>query len=196
MDVVIDTGIIYKDPRLIRAHFRIICTQAEAGNLQLVVPEVVMRQAVGKSRQRSADTYRDMTKAAEELRRLGLPNPIPTPDAQNRAVEAYERELRGRCAAQGAEITALPTPSHDQFVNMAVAKTKPFNAAGAGYRDALIWETVAEGAANEPVAFITTNTKDFMDDPDAGRPGRDLVADSSHRVPGPLEERSYFQGLS
>jgi hypothetical protein len=181
MNIVIDTGTIYRDPRLSRAHFRIVRRQAQDGNIQLVFPEVVVREAVGKFRHRSEKAYLTMEKAADELGRLGLPSPIPASGDQYRAVQTYERELRALCTARGAQIDPLPATPHGQLVDMAVAKRKPFNAAGAGYRDALIWETVAEQAANGPVAFVTTNTEDFADDTDNTRPAPDLVADLVRR---------------
>ena len=74
--------------------------------------------------------------------------------------------------------TYLPYPqvSHEQVVERAVTRRKPFNKSGAGYRDTLIWFSVLELLkANRSVVYlVTSNTRDFGDGP---RVALDLLAD-------------------
>src|SRR4051794_38419485 len=100
--VVIDASIIYSDPRLRRAHFRLVRQHAADGSFELVVPEVVVREAIAKLRQRAEAAYLKMASPGEDLARLGLPTGIPDTQTQAEHVEAYERELRRPATRGGA----------------------------------------------------------------------------------------------
>jgi hypothetical protein len=181
--VVVDSTVIYTDPRLSRAHFRVVRLHAQLGAFRLIVPEVVVREAVEKFRVRQDDAYELMRKASLELGRLGLPSPIASPYKRRLDVEAYEEHLRTISSAAGVEIASLPEAEHEELLTWAVAKRKPFNDDGAGYRDALIWKTVVSLAGEGEVSFITRNTADFCDAEGTGLAPelkRDLAL---HRIP-------------
>jgi hypothetical protein len=166
--VVIDSTVIYSDPRLRRAYARVVRIHAARGTFKLVVPEVVVQESVNKFRTRSDTAYERMSKQAEEIERLGLPPVVPDDDTREADVAAYEEYLRNSCGSTGCEIAAIPSIPQDDLVPKAVAKRKPFGPKGTGYRDALIWENILAEAGNGRVAFITNNTGDFCDDAETG----------------------------
>jgi PIN domain len=166
--VVIDSTVVYSDPRLRRAYARVVRSQAARGTFKLVVPEVVVQESVNKLRTRSEEAYEGMKKHADEIARLGLPPVVPDGDTRKANVTAYEEELRRVASNKGCEIGAIPAISHDNLVPKAVAKAKPFGPKGTGYRDALIWENVLAEAAGGPVAFISNNTADFCNADETG----------------------------
>lgn len=60
-------------------------------------------------------------------------------------------------------IEEIPDVPHVDLVRKAVMRQAPFNEKGAGYRDALIWETVKETlrTTTQGVTFVTRNSSDF-----------------------------------
>lgn len=69
---------------------------------------------------------------------------------------------------------------HSELLARALNRRKPFSEKGSGYRDALIWHSIlwiAEtyGVENDPIAFVTSNTRDFADSNNQLHP--DLCAD-------------------
>jgi hypothetical protein len=56
-----------------------------------------------------------------------------------------------------------PNPDHDALVNRALRRKKPFSRYDSGYRDALIWETIRELAAEERgrIVFVTEDDDAF-----------------------------------
>jgi hypothetical protein len=159
--VVTDSTVIYSDPRLRRAYFRLIRKHAAAGRFQIAVPEIVVQECAKKFEVRSEDAYSRMQKHAAVIETLGLPTVIPDEATREAAVRDYESEFRQTLAEPGCRVAPIPEVPHSELVPKAVAKSKPFGPKGTGYRDALIWETVLEEAKAARVAFITNNTDDF-----------------------------------
>src|SRR5689334_21851762 len=118
--VIVDSTVIYSDPRLRRAHFRLIRQHAADGAFQLIVPEVVVREVVAKFSERAEAAYAKMESPAEELTRLGLATGIPDEATRDRQVESYEAELRAACGARGSRIASLPAPAHEDLVDRAI----------------------------------------------------------------------------
>jgi len=160
----------------------VLLSQSAVGRLRVIVPEVVVREAVGKFRRTVEERLTKHTAAVRDLRRLGIGiGDGSVPDA-TQASAGYEAELRQRLAGAGAEVPAVPSVDILRLVDNAIARKKPFDERGSGFRDALIWSTVMEVGgswvvAAPLIAFVTGNTKDFC-----GEDGHSLADDLAEEL--------------
>ena len=98
-----------------------------------------------------------------------FPNPVHNLDAAQ-AAKHYAQELRRRLETAGAIVLATPGVWPDDLVERAIHRRKPFDNAGRGYRDALIWYSAMELIdtldGGDVVQFIcvTDNIADFGDE--------------------------------
>jgi len=139
--------------------------RAAAGKLSIVVPEIVVREVVGKFKQELKDARSHLVRARSKFVRLGVPLDVPDLDVDALGTE-YEQYLRSTFERIGAEIPSPPDITHLELVDRAIAQRKPFRESGTGYRDALIWETVVRYAAASDVTFVTDNHRDFAESND------------------------------
>lgn len=168
--VLLDTSILVADWLLRGPAATFILRESSQHRLRLVVPELVIKEAAHVYERRLTVTTKKLHTAAREHRRVSL-------DAQrNRRIEdliaelaalrapgAYEQALRDVLDSAQAEIAPVPDTTHEQILDRAFRGRRPFDIDGrAGYRDALIWETVLRAAAaTGPVALVTANSTDF-----------------------------------
>jgi hypothetical protein len=89
-------------------------------------------------------------------------SPVPKLPALRDAA-TFESEFRSRLKRLGIEIMPFPAVSHSILVKRDLARLKPFDPNGKGYRDALIWLGFLDvlDSTTEKVIFVTNNTKDF-----------------------------------
>lgn len=103
-----------------------------------------------------------------------------TEDLIEAKIEQYKCYLTERLKAARVEMISYPETPHERLVERAVQRRRPFRDKGAGYRDALIWESILQllGDSQPPVYFVTHNHRDFGKAPD---PHPDLLADLDAR---------------
>jgi hypothetical protein len=159
--VVVDTNAFYSDLRL-RGPLRVLVDATRRGEITLVVPEVVVREVLKRFRERYLDDVRKWNRAVRALAELGVDDleARRLPDVEDALIE-YEAYLRTRLHDAGALVPLIPTVGHDEVLDRAIHRRKPFKESGAGYQDALIWATVLEEAESGDVALVTENTADF-----------------------------------
>lgn len=167
MDVVLDANALIRDYRLRGRQSRRLVEQAEAQEIAIYVPEVVLDEVLKHFRadlQRAAQARETSDSASSRV--LEDHDAQPALDIP-RLVREYEEELRQTLADAGAEIVS-PEVSHGDLGRRAVARHKPFKKNGAGYQDALVWELVRERACEGEVVLISDNKEDFGGDDDGG----------------------------
>lgn len=163
---MLDTTAIVGDYRLRSPAAVGLLERAAQGQLRIVVPEIVIREAVGRYRRDLDDLARHSAKQHTLAHRLGVtiePAEIDT-DA---CADAYERDLRATLHQAGARTPPPSDVPHLDLVDRAIARQAPFRENGTGYRDALIWDTVRTEAASSDVAFVTDNHTDFAESDEA-----------------------------
>lgn len=174
--IILDTNILVANFRPSNA-FRLLLEASRGGQIQLVVPELVIAEAAAKYREQLAEAVRTLERSRQALRRFDVESDTPTPDAASEAVR-YEVGLGKLFKGVGAKIAKTPSVPHDKLVRRALERRKRFRAGDAGYRDALIWETVVEHAGEgSPVVLCTMNTSDFAVEKGSDHLAADLLAD-------------------
>ncbi len=107
----------------------------------------------------------------------------------------YEQWLRDRLGRVGAKILPLPQISHHEILSRALPEERPFRIKGDGpkmgsdgYRDMLIWASVAEYSAahlgaSDTLILVTDNHTDFCDVKDMATVAGVLRADLGNDAP-------------
>jgi hypothetical protein len=140
------------------------------------VREVARRRYKELKRLRSeAATKWGEALAALDAASMDLPERVPTVrDLRSRSMPSADEladRLRNRLAEMGATIAPVPTSlDHDTLVNWSLWAHPPFDSTDKGYRDALIWATVREVAAEAKLGcaiVFVTNDNDCCDGKEA-----------------------------
>jgi hypothetical protein len=164
--VVIDTNVLLANLRGARPSndLKLVLSDARDGRFALSVPSVVVDETVNKRREAATDVQRRLRQAHSDLAAMEAAFEIPAIDADALADAFREQLVQLLQGAQGT-IEPLPDVAHGEVVDRALRRRKPFAGSGAGYRDALIWETILAFArsTDDLVVFITNNKKDFTD---------------------------------
>lgn len=146
--VVVDTNqIVERDWRLSRPWWSILLRLSASEQLRLVIPDLVVLEAVGRFRAKLGEIRRT-------LEALGLPFDLDTEASK------YEAGLRRTLQDARAETPCHPPVTVAGLVEMAVSREPPFDSNGNGFRDAVIWAYVAEFAlsAEGPVVLLTSDS--------------------------------------
>lgn len=166
--MIVDANVIIRSSRLNSGAWRAALHARDKGSLDLVVPEVALLEAVAWFEREVPERVRRYQKQASLLGQVGIlleDHGVAGAGVADRlakeVAEGYGAYLRERVGASA--IYPLPEIDHRSLIERATRRVKPFNESGSGYRDALIWESVCDLAANRSVAFVSDNTKDFAD---------------------------------
>jgi hypothetical protein len=91
----------------------------------------------------------------------------------------YRDDLEEILREANGEILPIPTVPHRRLIERAVARRRPFDANGDGYRDALVWESVLEllNLSTDPVALISNDKPAFSESKDKPELAFDLVTE-------------------
>lgn len=195
--VILDTTALREDPGLSRTASRVLFAAVGERLLELLVPDVAVREAVNL---RQRDIRRAVTEYRSSCHRLVGLGATPSElalETETKLVRRYDQVLRSAIESHGGVIGPIPDPSHDLLVDRAIQRRKPFNEKGAGYRDALIWETVLLAAVNSEVYFVTMNHLDFCSSMNEGGQGvlhEHLIEDLRQRFIG-LSRISIYSSL-
>ncbi len=169
LTVVFDTTVIRSDWLLEGPAGSFVVAEAAAGRLRLVVPELVLREAVNLYRREFKAAAKALQTAVRDFGRLAaddvgaqLRGVLADRDGEEATAE-YEKRLRDVFEKADGIVAPLPRASHDELITRALAGRRPFDQHGRrGYRDALIWHTVLEVASRHGhVVFISDNASDF-----------------------------------
>jgi|ERR1700722_15783294 len=162
MKIILDSTAYRADFLLKGNAFQILLPALERIGASIILPEVVLEEVVNGYREELSKYQTSIQKLNRDARRLGLNEPgLEFSDEMvSTELARYKKQL---VTTLKAEIPEIPNTPHPDFVKRALARRKPFNENGAGYRDALIWETVLRVLERSSTTdcFVTANTRDF-----------------------------------
>jgi predicted nucleic acid-binding protein len=184
LQVVLDTNILLANLRGARPSndLKLVLADARAGRFSLIVPELVLEETVNKRREAALDAERKLRQAHSDLAAVGATLELPNVDL-TAVVEQFRKQLVELLSSSKTDVPKLPDVRHETIVRRALERRKPFSASGAGYRDALIWETVLTliGEDDDEIILVTNNSKDFAEDKTGTSLAADLVRDLEAR---------------
>ena len=173
MKVVLDTNIIFSDFHLKGAKIKNLCESTKSIGGVVYIPELVIDESINKYKEQLQLGNSKIDKGISDLKRLigktVFENPI-TDKYIIDEVDEYQKGFRKQIKNLGIKIIPYPTTKHQQLVKRDLARKKPFQESGKGYRDALIWESVQSLCEKSPelfdapkIVFINKNYKDFCE---------------------------------
>jgi hypothetical protein len=160
--ILIDSNAIVRRDWLLRsAAWKVVLFNARDGHIQLVVPELVVKESVGRYRAALAEALERLTTAEADLSRLGVELSVPDVSTEEQ-IGRHDATLRARVLGAGGLIPELPAIQLSHLVDKAIGRTRPFDQQGNGFRDALLWEHVLALLDQfEPVVLITNDRAAF-----------------------------------
>jgi hypothetical protein len=183
--MVLDTNVLGTErPFGTIAYLRAL-EESRAGRFRLVVPELVLQEAINRWAEAVAELDRGISLEHRKLQRKGVRAGV-LPDAVDvgREVRELDEAVRESLLEAGALVPPLPAAGHQLVVSRAQERRQPFDAAGRdGYRDVLLWETVLELVreghrillvSNDRRAFAAGRKQDCVLAPSLAREAEDL----------------------
>jgi hypothetical protein len=158
--VVFDSAVLVKDYKLRSVHLKVLLEQSRKETLSIAIPRVVFDEVTNKWHE---DATAMLTNIQNARTRLGLdPDTINMPELEQ-LTDLYRRWLRQHLNTHKVRWLDIPDVGHDVLLRCALQKRKPFRENGAGYRDALIWESVKQLAreSDSDVIFLAYDKHDF-----------------------------------
>lgn len=141
--------------------WRVLLYQARTGAVRAVVPEVVIREAVGRFRSALADHVQSANASRKKLGHLAHSSDGPTEEFNEpQVVEEYEQHVRSLFNESQVVVAPLPQVDLSELVDRAIRRRRPFDDSGSGFRDSLIWETVIGELLANPVDGLVLISKD------------------------------------
>jgi hypothetical protein len=181
MIVFLDANVLMQDPTCSGTVWHVLAHAPDAWGLRLVTSEVAIAEAVGGYGRRVSAEVAKVEKLTRSWGALGAAEEaVSFLELLRKKRAAYQDHLQSSLRAAGVEVLNAPDVSHMEIVSRSVARRRPCDDKGDGYRDTLIWLSVLFVASENPeedVVFVTEDT-DFMDDDQQGFHG-DLLEDLS-----------------
>jgi hypothetical protein len=198
--VVIDTNVAggKVERALATTDLRRLIDETRRGNVQLVVPEIVVKEAANLWTEHVKEQVDSFATASRKLLAAGLLASSPPEVVFDRETvrAAEESRLRTLVVEAGGLVPSLPTRRHTDIVERALARKQPFDTKGRnGYRDVLLWETVVELAAfDSPIVFVARDKAAFFERADAARGlAQDLRREAAARCRGIENVELFFE---
>ncbi|CAN7254549.1 PIN domain-containing protein [Arthrobacter sp. LjRoot14] len=165
--VVIDTNILKMSPYLTRPEWFSLSAHNANGKVRLLVPEVVVMEAVNVVPRDRVTQRDDFSKA--KVGEFGLQDNVNeiVQTIQDR-IDSYESALSKKLTELGVEVVPVPEVPHLEVARRASRTIAPYKAKATkdNYRDTLIWLTLIDVAtrhSTDEVWFVSDNTSDFGD---------------------------------
>ena len=166
MIVVLDTTALMADPSLRGTAWAALAHAADVWDVKIVVPEIVLTEAVGGYQRTVAEAMVGLERwATKHVARLQLTKVHEA--AQEALVQEsadYGQRLADSLNDLGATVIPPPDVPHTVLVERAVRRQRPCDAKGDGYRDTLNWLTLLNLASEHPeeqLVWVSDNTRDF-----------------------------------
>lgn len=174
MKVILDTNIIFSDFHLKGARIKNLCESVKSTGDTVYIPEVVVDESINKYREKTRECKLKIDRGISDFKRLTGKDVEDNPISDEfilKESEKYARSFRKQLQELGIKIIPYPSISHQELVKRDLARKKPFQETGKGYRDALIWESVKSICEkslslfeNPKIIFVNKNHKDFCEE--------------------------------
>lgn len=175
--VVIDSNALHRDPWMKNVPGQALLAHASQGECRVILPQVVLDELLRQQHEWVQDNTDAVTKILDRMRG----NPVDVRDTAEQLTKSFEglsQQIEKSFDAlenhSGVEVAPIPAAPGlmARLVARDLARERPFLEVGsegwsAGYRDAVIWETVLECLGsledNEKLIFVTAD-KGFLSD--------------------------------
>jgi len=149
--------------------FKMLINAAVRGIHKICMPRIVLEEIKNKYKEEAEKAIKKVRREHHTLGRLlrDRGNDYWKEPDGNRIVQEYSDWLNKKIEKIGAHVLEYPKTEHCNIARRLVRKEKPFDEAGKGYRDVLIWESIKELAvrdSEEGIAFVTCDVRGYRDE--------------------------------
>jgi PIN domain len=177
--LLLDANVLLSDPMCDGKVWDVLAHAPEPWKLRVLVTDVVLAETAGRYEDTVSSAIEELRKLTKGWGRLGLGEATSSAEAVGQmAIAQYRVHLCDSLSAARAEVIPPADVPHMQLVARSVARRRPCDDKGDGYRDTLNWLTVldlAQANENETLAWVSKD-KDFWNDSNNGF-HEDLVED-------------------
>lgn len=157
--VIVDANVIVSDFTLAGAGWSRLAVLCCTGRIEIGVPEHVIDEAVGVYRRRVVEQSDGLAASQKNLDRLLIEYVPPALDAEAEATR-YRAEALARLDSMSATVLPEPRITIAELVAMAIARRRPFDDNGNGFRDALTWRTALDVTSRPEVGLVHLVSQD------------------------------------
>jgi hypothetical protein len=157
--VVFDSSVLIADYNIQTVPLKALLAESKKGTISVAIPEVVFAEVTNKRRE-DYTAFLESVKSHQKRLGMGLHETMPDPAHE---ASRYHNWLRRHLNEHKVRWLAIPDVRHKDLLDYALRKRKPFKDNGAGYRDALIWESVKLLAkeSDGDILFLSKDKTDF-----------------------------------
>jgi len=146
MEIIIDTNILFDDKQLKGQKLHRLTNKVKENHDTVYLPLVVIKETKNKFREELEASQKKLTANITHIKRntgVDLPNPL-NDSLIEKMISDFNKSFDHQMKSLGIKKIQLTKDGHDELLEKAVLKKKPFSENGTGYRDALIWIAVRE----------------------------------------------------
>lgn len=156
---------VNRDWHVDQPNMSLLKSAAEKSLVEIVVPEIVVQEVKNHYEEKVTKAHSDIVGKAKRLNgilRGGESLNIGDLDIATVATN-YNQSLDDKFAEFPATRPGYENIPHADLIARDLARKRPFQDSGKGYRDSLLWETVLREVANNDVdtVLVTNNKNDF-----------------------------------
>ncbi len=168
MLIILDTTAFSDKLRLDDISMKILFKFGEKSGFNIGISEVVYLETLNQAREEIVRVSEANNKRLGGIiQKLGLYPDFFLHDSEiNKLFKQYKKRFDDFIKESNIKKYPIPKRSHKSIIERDLARKKPFNKSGKGYRDALIWETIIDIINTNPdqIVFISNNTEDFYNE--------------------------------
>ena len=150
MHIVLDTNSVVSEGFGNSKQFKALLSVSNALGHTIVVPQLVIDETVAKFNRTLAsevETVRNRLSKLSNWIDRSLESPVESLNLGHET-ESFKSALHAKLKDANVVVVSYPDTPHEALVRRATSRTRPFNEAGSGYRDTLIWMSVLDVVAS------------------------------------------------
>ena len=155
-NVVFDTSALLSEnfPEM-SASFRQLFETAESLNINLYIPEIVIRELEQKFMDKTDESINKIKNEYKKLKKIVQDKfDLSAPKLEDIRV-VYAKEVQNLINSNKLRIIPMPSIKADELIDKAIKRVPPFEGADKGFRDAMIIESIiAYGVSNKIKNFV------------------------------------------
>ena len=157
MKIILDSNPIFGDFLLNSALFATLEKYISLTDDEVALPEVVLEEIVRQFGEKYTEVHRSYSRLKRISSVIGVE--LSDPPSGSEAIELYRSKLLERLRDMNIRLLPVPDVDVKKVLKRDLSNRKPFNGAGKGFRDTLIWLTILEECKNheEKVVLISSD---------------------------------------
>jgi len=158
INIVLDTNVIFNDWFLENPNIELLRKFLSLTDSKLIIPKIITSEILNKYKEKIIKVLPEI----EKINTLLIPSKKLSLNIEE-ALQEYKSALGERFVTLRVEEPDHSNIPHQDIIARDLARCRPFQESGKGYRDTLFWETILRNIVNSKTKtyLISENYKDF-----------------------------------